>query len=124
MAEQDPKEVQERIHKEGLESIFPNMDKITVREAVKEGVKEGLGAYFDGIKTVLDAAYSPGMQHFAAHGAHELVAALVNGSAFVMYPRSSGKDDEQKNEHGVHGPDIKAPETPQQENQHERGRSR
>jgi hypothetical protein len=33
-------------------------------------------------------------------GAHELAAALFNGSPFVMYPRG-GKDD-----HGVHGPET------------------
>jgi hypothetical protein len=34
----------------------------------------------------------------AAHGAHELAAALFNGSAFVMYPRH-GRDDDPK--HGL-----------------------
>jgi len=28
-------------------------------------------------------------KHMGAHGAHELAAALFNGSAFVMYPRAT-----------------------------------
>lgn len=68
---------------------------------------------FDGLSAVKEAAVAvaPGLSNFgqevkaemkqqAAHGAHELAAALFNGSAFVMYPRNSGKDD-----HGVSGPD-------------------
>src|SRR5579871_3224261 len=55
-------------------------------------------------------AIAPGLKNFgqdlkeelayqAQAGAHELAAALFNGSAFVMYPRG-GNDD-----HGVHGPE-------------------
>ena len=66
-------------------------------EAVGRGVAIAAATYG---KALLDAAYSPGMQHFVAHGAHELAAALNNGNAFVMYPRG-GKDDA----HGVHGPE-------------------
>jgi len=59
-------------------------------------------------------------RQMGAHGAHELAAALFNGSPFVMYPRGT-KDD-----HGVHGPehglDAKEMEQPQQE--HDRGRDR
>jgi len=32
----------------------------------------------------------------AAHGAHELSAALFNGAGFVMYPRQQDHDDPQK----------------------------
>jgi hypothetical protein len=76
---------------------------------------------FESIKEAL-----PGLQNIGtdlkneasqqmAHGAHELAAALFNGSGFVMYPRQSARDDIAP-EHGVHGPDIKAPETPQMDN--------
>ncbi len=64
------------------------------------------------------------LKQIGAQGAHELAAALFNGSAFVMYPRGAGKD-----EHGVHGPEQSQdhaqdnqgmqPESPTQE--HERG---
>ncbi len=57
------------------------------------------------------------MKHQVSQGAHELAAALFNGSGFVMYPRG-GRDD-----HGIHGPehglDGKAMEQPKQ--QQERG---
>jgi hypothetical protein len=84
-------------------------------------------ASVNGAKAVLDAAYSQSAQHFVAHGAHELAAALFNGNAFVMYPRGT-REDHGNDGHGVHG-DLKAPETPQMqpqndnqnENQHERG---
>jgi hypothetical protein len=32
----------------------------------------------------------------AAHGAHEMAAALFNGSSFVMYPRQASHDDPQQ----------------------------
>jgi len=55
-------------------------------------------------------AVAPGLKNFGSDikqelsyqvgaGAHELAAALFNGSAFVMYPRG-GKED-----HGIHGPE-------------------
>jgi hypothetical protein len=63
------------------------------------------------------------LKQMGSHGAHELAAALFNGSGFVMYPRG-GKDD-----HGIHGPASSQeqvqdhhgiqPESPTQE--HERG---
>lgn len=37
-------------------------------------------------------------------GAHEIAAALFNGSGFVMYPRGT-RDDQGKDGHGVHGPE-------------------
>jgi hypothetical protein len=40
------------------------------------------------------------LKQMAGHGAHELAAALFNGSAFVMYPRGTADD------HGVHGPET------------------
>jgi hypothetical protein len=47
----------------------------------------------------------------AAHGAHEMAAALFNGNSFVMYPRQSSHDDQQ----AVHGQE-------RQEEQHRGGR--
>ena len=54
------------------------------------------------------------MKQMAAHGAHELAAALFNnGSGFVMYPRGTREDPE-------HGLAAEA-QKPQQEAQQERG---
>jgi hypothetical protein len=44
------------------------------------------------------------MKQQVAFGAHELAAALFNGSGFVMYPRGN-RDDHGKDGHGVHGPE-------------------
>lgn len=54
------------------------------------------------------------LQQQAAHGAHELAAAVFNGSAFVMYPRQ-GKEDPQ---HRL-GNETQA--QPQQEQEQSRG---
>jgi hypothetical protein len=72
---------------------------------------------FDGLRAAKDTALAvaPGLKDLvpdvkaemkdqAAHGAHEMAAALFNGNAFVMYPRG-GKDDHGKEGHGVHGPE-------------------
>src|SRR5436305_2103012 len=61
-------------------------------------LKEALLTIAPGLK---DAGREIGaeLKQMGTHGAHELAAALFNGSAFVMYPRG-GKDD-----HGVHGPE-------------------
>ncbi len=93
--------------------------------AARDVIKAGMGALADGAKAVVDAAYSDGVQHFVAHGSHEGAAALFNGNGFVMYPRGT-RDDHGNDGHGVHG-DLKAPETPQVEQQNENdrgGRSR
>jgi hypothetical protein len=44
------------------------------------------------------------LEHKLASGAHEIAAALFNGSGFVMYPRGA-RDDHSKDGHGVHGPE-------------------
>jgi hypothetical protein len=60
-------------------------------EAAKEGVQAiapglSLSKMFSDIKNEL--------KQQAAHGSHELAAALFNGSAFVMYPRTKdGRED-------------------------------
>ena len=59
---------------------------------LKESMKEGLSNAGSEIGAEL--------KQMGAHGAHELAAALFNGSAFVMYPRGSRED------HGVHGPEA------------------
>ena len=41
------------------------------------------------------------IKQMGAHGAHELAAALFNGSAFVMYPRAS--HERQRVEDPQHG---------------------
>jgi hypothetical protein len=79
-------------------------------EGLAAAAREGIGNAGPQIGTEL--------KQMGAHGAHELAAALFNGSAFVMYPRGSRED------HGVHGP-----EQPQemakdgQEQEQHRGRS-
>jgi hypothetical protein len=80
--------------------------------ATLKAVAPGLSAE----KFVNDVAQT--VEHKLEHGAHEAAALLYNGSAFVMYPRTGGKDDLTP-DHGVHGPDVQAPDTPQME--HERG---
>ena len=57
-------------------------------------------------------------------GAHELAAALFNGSGFVMYPRGT-RDNHGKDGHGVHGPeqspgDQSLAEKPHEKDQQER----
>lgn len=98
--------------KELSQELFGQGKAMGAMAAVKEGVKAGIGAYAEGVKAVLDAGYSEGMKHLAAHGAHELAAALFNGnqggSGFVMYARGSHDD------HGVHGKE-------EQEQQQSRG---
>jgi hypothetical protein len=67
-------------------------------EAVKEAVQSiAPGLSWD--KIVGDVGHE--MTQQVASGAHELAAALFNGSGFVMYPRS----DQGKDGHGVHGPE-------------------
>jgi hypothetical protein len=69
-----------------------------------EAAREGIQAVAPGLsleKMWNDIKHEAVQQ--AQHGAHELAAAINNGSAFVMYPRG-GKDD-----HGVHGPGQESP---------------
>jgi hypothetical protein len=61
-----------------------------------EAVKEAFLAIAPGLKD-FGADVKAELAYQAGAGAHELAAALFNGSAFVMYPRG-GKED-----HGVHG---------------------
>jgi hypothetical protein len=63
------------------------------KESLQETVKQNLSLS----KILGDVGKE--LKEQAKHGAHELAAALFNGSAFVMYPRTKdGKDDPQ---HGL-----------------------
>jgi hypothetical protein len=77
-------------------------------EAAVEGIKAvAPGLSWD--KIVGDVGHM--VKQEVAAGAHELAAALFNGSAFVMYPRGTRED------HGVHGPQqaqAQGQEAPQQ----------
>jgi hypothetical protein len=95
-------------------------------------LKETAVAVAPGLKDLGADLKHEGKQQLAA-GAHELAAALFNGNAFVMYPRTGkndpGKDDPSQSQggHGVHGPENSPTqgqggmqqESPTQ--QHERG---
>jgi hypothetical protein len=63
-----------------------------------EAVKEAFLAIAPGLKNA-GQEIKEELTHKASMGAHELAAALFNGSGFVMYPRG-GQDD-----HGIHGPE-------------------
>ncbi len=68
-------------------------------EAAREGVRAiAPGLSLSGILADVGAE----LKQQAAAGAHELAAALFNGSGFVMYPRA-GKDG-QRVEDPQHGP--------------------
>ena len=87
-----------------------------VMEALVEGLKEGVAAYATGLGVVIDAIPQE-LRHAGAHGAHELAAALFNGSGYVMYPRGSKDDPQQDQGHNVHGPQQEAAQPVQQEQQ-------
>lgn len=60
-----------------------------------------MATFLDNLKEGLSnagAEIGAELKHMGAQGAHELAAALFNGSAFVMYPRG-GHDDGP----GIHG---------------------
>jgi len=65
-----------------------------------EAMKEGIQAIAPGLslsKILSDVGKE--LTEQAKHGGHEVAAALFNGSAFVMYPRTKdGKDEPQ---HGL-----------------------
>jgi hypothetical protein len=91
--------------------------------AAREGVKEFVGEMFPGLKNAGPQIMTE-LKHQLGQGAHELAAALFNGSAFVMYPRGAGKDDPAKDGPGIHGPGqgqdhAQQPDAPTQ--QHTRG---
>ena len=70
----------------------PTKESMGVVEAAIEGVKAvapGLS-----LSKILSEVGSE-LKQQGAHGAHELVAAIFNGSSYVMYPRGSHDDKEQ-----------------------------
>jgi hypothetical protein len=91
--------------------FFAQLREGEQRTGAMEAVKEGVQAVAPGLSlsNILSDIGSE-LKQQAAHGAHELAAALFNGSPFVMYPRSpNGKEDPQ---HGL------SPEAQQQEQSH------
>jgi hypothetical protein len=70
-------------------------------EAAVEGVKEFTRAMYPGLSLdkILSDVVAEGKQ-LAAHGAHEIAAALFSttGSAFVMYPRGTREDQPKREE--------------------------
>lgn len=73
-----------------------------VMEAIKEGLQQSKDNFWSDLGQEL--------KQQAAHGAHELSAALWTGSGFVMYPRA-GKEGQGR---AVEGPEAPAP-TPEKE---------
>jgi hypothetical protein len=81
--------------REMLEQVKAGEPSIGTLQAIREGVQAvapGLS-----LSNILSDIGSE-LKQQAAHGSHELAAALFNGSAFVMYPRH-GRDDEPQ--HGL-----------------------
>lgn len=68
-------------------------------ERIGGGLKQGVETLG---KAVLEEVY----QGAGPQGAHELAAALFNGSAFVMYPR---QHNAREDGHGVHGEQQQPP---------------
>lgn len=70
--------------------------EITPMEAAKEGIREVMGMYpglsWGKIWEDLKDEFKEQMKH----GSHEVAAAINNESAFVMYSRSAGRDDNGK----------------------------
>jgi hypothetical protein len=83
----------------------------------------GMGAIKDAVLSIAPGLKNVGhdlkeeLTYQAGAGAHELAAALFNGSAFVMYPRG-GKEDR-----GVHGPEHDLGHDSQQQEMERGGRS-
>jgi hypothetical protein len=96
MSKEQEKELADQLFGQGLEQ-----KPIGSLEAVKEAFQAvAPGLSWD--KIVGDVGHEIKQQ--VASGAHELAAALFNGSGFVMYPRGT-RDDNGKDGHGVHGPE-------------------
>jgi hypothetical protein len=83
-------------------------------ENIKQDIKESVSPanIWNDIKTELTQQ--------AAHGSHEVAAALFNGSAFVMYPRS-GENEQSKDQAPLHGLPAEADKQPEVQKEQERG---
>lgn len=59
-----------------------------------EAMREGIQAIAPGLSlSKILGDIGSELKQQAAHGAHEMAAALFNGNPFVMYPRQQGRDD-------------------------------
>lgn len=98
--------------------------KVTPLGAVMESLKEGIGAFVDGIGKAFDVVQQdPALSGAWDHGRSEIAAGLFGGSAYVMYPKNAQSQPEHK-EALEPSPEVQAPEiTPSQEQQQSRGRS-
>jgi hypothetical protein len=79
------------------QQLFGGQEKsMGAMEAAGLGIAIGVGAF---LKGATDAIYSKDAQHIVGQGAQEMASALFgNGTAFVMYPRTSGKEDQPSHE--------------------------
>jgi hypothetical protein len=112
MAKEQEKQLAEQLFGQGQEP-----KPVGALEAVKEAFQSiAPGLSLD--KIVGDVSHE--MKQQLAFGAHELAAALFNGSGFVMYPRGA-RDDQGKEGHGVHGPEQGQVEQSFVEKLHEEG---
>ena len=100
-----------------LDKVFGQQESMGATQAAIQGVKIGMDGLYPGLKDA-PAEIGAEMKHMAAQGAHELAAALFNGSAFVMYPRGVKEDSqhmqpEQQPEHGLDNKGLDAPKQSQ-----------
>jgi hypothetical protein len=78
-----------------------------------QAVKEGIQAVAPGLSlSNILSDIGTELKQMGSHGAHEMAAALFNGSSFVMYPRTGQNGVEQTPEQG---PAIEAMKQPEQE---------
>lgn len=85
-------------------------------EAVKEGFKEGVKAFVDGIGKAYDLAQSsPVLNDMANHGRSEVAAALFGGtSPYVMYMRGQHGQSEKELAAEVFGQKEMTPQEPKE----------
>jgi len=71
------------------EQLFGGQERsMGALEAIKEGLKEFRDAMYPGLTwDKISSDLGKELKHQVAAGAHELAAALFNGSPFVMYQR-------------------------------------
>lgn len=95
--------------REFFEQIKSGEPSMSALQAIKEGVQAvAPGLSLSNIFSDIGAE----LKQQAAHGAHEMAAALFRGDAFVMYPRTNQAD----------GPDHGLPQETQQQEQSRGGR--
>jgi hypothetical protein len=103
--------------KADLQQEFAQLGKSqTATQALKDGLKEGIGAFFAGLGKAIDTMQSsPALNDLANHGRTELAAALYSGqsNAFVMYHRSQPEKDQPKMEADKPSVEVEQPEIKQ-----------